>query len=1120
MGLKSPPTGPCLLWLPTKSYIGLSGGGDNSDAGNWPVVCRFYVGDVLFLLPISVNVIGNDAEFVKAAPISFRMALEPDLKEELCDQIHDCVNKRGVHQDCDVGWFRQDLKPKPPTRLIDVDTNDSSIVRLIVTAEDLHKDFIPRYLTLSYCWGSTNEHAKTTRATIAARREGIAVHDLPKTIQDAIQLTRLLKFRYLWIDAICIIQSDIDDVYLDDWNTEAPRIGAYYLHSKCLISASAASDSSQGLYVEQSARRYPLSTCALAFSNDKQEYISLLVPRPSPSEDWSAEPLRSRGWCLQEAVLSPRILHWSKHALIWQCNGTTKSLAYGSDLDTARDIRASQSHLSLAQEPDSAMGEAWTELISRYSKMHFTFETDRLIAIQGLANRLVDLHGGEYFAGVFHSHLADGLLWKNSYDKAHNALNGVPTWSWATRCLNIWFLPVSYYFIRFTKPNVFPDNRSPINLDTPEKRALRFEAPLLSINLGRPFTEADIVSTVRRPVFSCHVRFTEDSEDEYAVNFEYDAESLMPETKNYISASDQSDGAQHATKFSKVNIASTKSEVRYKSGLAIGYLLVFRISSVIVMVSYKLLTVAFCTGATLALPQSKTASAPTATIDNGIIIGTSTSIPDSKVEVNQFLGIPFAEKPIRFSAPKPAKPWDTPYNATVYKPACFMKFNYPEERRNQTIKIFATPGAPAGTSEDCLNLNIYTPAGAKAGSKPVAFWIHGGSFSHGSGSLPYYEGSKMAGYEDLVVVTVNYRTNIFGFPETYDLPKGQWNLGFLDQRLALSWVQDNIATFGGDPKKVTIFGESAGAGSVDDLLTAPPDPLPFRAAILQSGSASTNVTPTGSWNTATKLAGCENGDFDQVLECMREIPAAKLKDIIERGMLDFAPLSDDGVTLSNYPRDIRIQSKSKPKIMARVPVMLGTTADEARIPQFMDITVKDALKTLAPGISDFQVSLLKFLYPIGSPGINNEFDQVTRIATEIGMQCPIRYVAEDFAEADIKTWRYIYNASFANTEIFKGSGAYHSAEIPTLFGTFPEKGATEFQDKLSREMQKAWGEFIRGPENGPGWGQIPKVGVFGGGARPDIAKEPVKTLDVRNANIIEPRCLIFKSIWEKGQTKD
>ncbi|KAF4340620.1 cocaine esterase [Fusarium beomiforme] len=537
------------------------------------------------------------------------------------------------------------------------------------------------------------------------------------------------------------------------------------------------------------------------------------------------------------------------------------------------------------------------------------------------------------------------------------------------------------------------------------------------------------------------------------------------------------------------------------------------------MHSFNLLAVALYVGTALALPQAQTTNDPTATIDNGLIIGTATSIPNSKTSVNQFLGIPFAQKPIRFSPPSPANPWDSPYNATAYKPACIMKFNYPEARRNMTIKTYATPGPPAGTSEDCLNLNIYAPAGANAGSKPVAFWIHGGSFSHGSGSLPYYDGAKLAGYEDLVVVTINYRTNIFGFPETYDLPKGQWNLGFLDQRLALSWVQDNIAAFGGDPKKVTIFGESAGAGSVDDLITAPPNPLPFRAAILQSGSASINVTPTGSWKNATKLAGCAEGDFDKVLKCMREVPAEKLKDIVERSMLNFSPLSDDGVTLSNYPRDIRLKSKDGPKLMARVPVLLGTTADEARLPDFMNITVKDALKNLAPTISDLQVPVLKLLYPIGSPGINNDFDQVTRMATEIGMQCPIRYVAEDFSETGIKTWRYIYDAGFANTEIFKGSGAYHSSEITTLFGTFPEKGATDFQEKLSREMQKAWAKFIRDPTSGPGWEQVPKIGIFGDGVRADSKKKPKKALRIVNANIIEPRCLLFKRIWEKGQTK-
>ncbi|KAF4453062.1 hypothetical protein F53441_4293 [Fusarium austroafricanum] len=528
IGLEEPPPGPCSLWLPKKSYLDLSARGKNPDTGDWPAVIKFCIGTFLFLPLISVTGARIQEEFVAAAPSSLKMSLEPHLKDDLHGQIHDCINKRGVHQECDVGWFRQDIKPVPPTRLIDIETYDPDIVRLVIPAEDFAKGFIPEYLTLSYCWGATNEPAKTTRANVAERREGFLVESLPQTIRDAIQVTRLLKFQYLWVDAICIIQSDENDRYLDDWNMEAPRIGSYYLHSKCLISASAAPDSSQGLFVEQTGRKYPLKTCTLAFNSEEKEYICLSVPKPSPSEDWSAEPLRTRGWCLQEAVLSPRVLYWSKHSLIWQCHSTTKALSYGNDMSTAQDSRANQSHLSLAQEPERAMGDAWTDLVSRYSKMNFTFETDRLVAIQGLANRLVDLHGDTYFAGVFQSHLADGLLWKNSYDKANHALSGVPTWSWASRCLNIWFLPVSRSFIQFTRQNVFPENRSPINLDTPEKRALRLEAPLLNINLGRPFTASDIVSTVRRPVFSCHVSFEQDTDDKYAVNFEYDAESLMP----------------------------------------------------------------------------------------------------------------------------------------------------------------------------------------------------------------------------------------------------------------------------------------------------------------------------------------------------------------------------------------------------------------------------------------------------------------------------------------------------------------------------------------------------------------------------------------------------------------
>lgn len=253
---------------------------------------------------------------------------------------------------------------------------------------------------------------------------------------------------------------------------------------------------------------------------------------------------------------------------------------------------------------------------------------------------------------------------------------------------------------------------------------------------------------------------------------------------------------------------------------------------------------------------------------------------------------------------------------------------------------------------------------------------------------------------------------------------------------------------------------------------------------------------------------------------MRKVPATKLKDIIERAALGFQPISDNATTLANFPRDVRLKSSDNNKIMARIPVMLGSTADEARMEDFMNITLKDALSAWMPDITTTQVSMLKVFYPIGSPGIENDFDQVVRIATELGMQCPIRYTSEDFAKTGIKTWRFMYNASFANTETFKGSGAYHSSEIQTLFGTYPEQGATEFQAELSREMQKAWGRFVRDPENGPGWEQIPKIGVFGGGVRPGSDKRPKKALQVVNTGLLEPRCLVFKELWAKGKTEE
>ncbi|CEI69380.1 unnamed protein product [Fusarium venenatum] len=371
-----------------------------------------------------------------------------------------------------------------PTRLIDVDTGDERYVRLIVMAEDLLNYRRPSYLTLSYCWNYSHNDTPASR--------GFPVDTLPKTIRETIQVTRLLGFRYLWVDAVCIIQPDAGDKYLDDWNKEAPLVKA------------------------STSNRKPenIQSALVLWLVDRQEYVCLSVPKPPPCEDWSSEHLRIRGWCLQEA-----------------CHGTAKDIIQGNDPHETRvDSTSGPPQISLAQDTDHATGGAWTNLISKYSKMCFIFESDRLIAIQGLATRLSDIYNDEYFAGEFRSRLADGLLWKNLYFKADHALPGVPTWSWASRCLKIWFIPVSRSFIRFAKEDVFPANSSPIDLGMPEKCSLKVQAPLIIVDLERDFTESNIVSKVKRPVFTCHVQLVKDGKDRYAVNFEFDAESLMPKS--------------------------------------------------------------------------------------------------------------------------------------------------------------------------------------------------------------------------------------------------------------------------------------------------------------------------------------------------------------------------------------------------------------------------------------------------------------------------------------------------------------------------------------------------------------------------------------------------------------
>src|SRR5690606_26450638 len=210
--------------------------------------------------------------------------------------------------------------------------------------------------------------------------------------------------------------------------------------------------------------------------------------------------------------------------------------------------------------------------------------------------------------------------------------------------------------------------------------------------------------------------------------------------------------------------------------------------------------------------------------------------------VTAFLGVPYAAPPFgpnRFRAPRPPEPWDGVRDAVEYGPTA-PKPGYPPP----FDALLPDPDIPG---EDCLNLNVWTPDPGGSGL-PVMVWIHGGAFRNGSGAVPLYSGRNFA-RDGVVCVTINYRLGVEGFA---NLPGAPANRGLLDQIAALEWVRDNIAAFGGDPDRVTVFGESAGGMSVTTLLSL--DLGLFRRAIAQSGAGSIAQDPSDAMLVTKEMA--------------------------------------------------------------------------------------------------------------------------------------------------------------------------------------------------------------------------------------------------------------------------
>ncbi|PVF92914.1 alpha/beta-hydrolase [Serendipita vermifera] len=429
---------------------------------------------------------------------------------------------------------------------------------------------------------------------------------------------------------------------------------------------------------------------------------------------------------------------------------------------------------------------------------------------------------------------------------------------------------------------------------------------------------------------------------------------------------------------------------------------------------------------------------------------------------NAYLGIPYAVPPVgllRFQAPRELITPLAPRNATNFSPACIQ---LPSSKFSPS---------PTGESEDCLTLNVWASKNNAAAlptrGKPVFVWLYGGAWVVGSSSSGTYNFTNWAdAHPEIVFVSVNYRLNLFGYPQTPAITRPETNAGLRDQRLAIEWVYKNIAAFGGDPTRVVLGGQSAGAGSAGGYLYSHPYDSLLSGAILMSGqpqlmSAEPAISFPGipteeanSFQTVANAAGCtvQGGNWDSQLRCMKQKSTQDLVNILKsRNIQGITPYIDNQTVFSvaDY------KTKGQVGKFAKVPVLLGTTDNEA----------------------DY------FLFNRTTGTLNTTLSDLATLAL---FTCYDSQQASVSVSAGVPTYRYRYMARFP--AVFPPPfRVAHAADLPILFSNFnfglpgvPHPSELEFS--ASVYMQKAWSAFITKPNGGLeplGW---PKYGGSSGGA--------------------------------------
>jgi para-nitrobenzyl esterase len=429
--------------------------------------------------------------------------------------------------------------------------------------------------------------------------------------------------------------------------------------------------------------------------------------------------------------------------------------------------------------------------------------------------------------------------------------------------------------------------------------------------------------------------------------------------------------------------------------------------------------------------------------------------------------------------------WNLPYGASTAGTNRFMPPQAPEswsgvrDHFSVGTRSFQQPGVgePAPVvlavnrleeeSEDCLKLNVFTPA-ADSGARPVMVWLHGGGFTSGSGNYLIYDGTYLAKKEDVVVVSVTHRLNIFGFLHLADLGGDEWagatNVGVQDLVAALQWVRDNIAAFGGDPARVTIFGQSGGGGKVTTLMAMPSATGLYTRAIAQSGAA-LRGTPASDASAATERFLAKLGIDRSQLNRLRELTPQQIQAALysEPAIPGFAagPVIDGSIIPRNQ------WDPTAPEFSAAVPLMVGSTATEngwlGPPPFDMDDAELVSQFNRLAGDDATQGKSLLDLYKGRYADVRNrmlwliaESDNTRRRNAQL--LSTLKY-AQGTAPA------YLYYFNWYSPVHDGRMGSYHTLDIPFVFNNVDVAasmtGAAQERYELAHVMSAAWAAFAR-----------------------------------------------------------